>query len=166
MKVFEKALKEVVDPSTKQLTILNSNKRLVEKYEWMHGLNLRQIYKQMPFMEIEMIITQTQKGDTILSLGLELDEEIILIPFSRGKDEEFFTNDATTFKNKIWISNRKDQAKLAMGGEIEAEENLNPTGPLYISYGAAGELNVISRVTADEAAEPAPAAPAPGAGRN
>lgn len=156
MKVFEDALAQENETDDKPLVVINMSDALIAKYQpLMDGLNLRQIHKNLPFQDIHLIVTEQKNGgDDILNIGLEMDDEILLVGFSQGKDREFFTDDIGKFRNKFYFRNRLDKEKIAEGGEVETEERANPTGKLGVSYGAPGTVTVVSKESVDELAEP------------
>jgi len=125
-----------------------SEARVLElKAAGLDGKTLLQALDILKFKDVEIIVTENGKtGEDILNIGLELENEWLLIGFAKGKDEQFFTDDIGKFQNKFYIRNRMQ----------DGDDPNEPTGPLGISYGAAGVVKVISRRNIDDYADVKP----------
>ena len=128
---------------------VNFTQELVDRFKGIDGLTIPQALAKYNFSEVHLVTTKGKEGAEILNVGLEFPDEIVLFGFSRGIDLDGFKEDIGTFRNKFYLRNRMQ----------EGDEVGNPTGPLGISYGKLGTVEVIESIMIDDLVESAPAKP-------
>ena len=143
-------MEDSAESATKIVKGANMNPAILESLKPLEGMNLKAAAKHLAKQGVLDIYFGKTKGlkQDYSNIFIEFPDHIVAVGLSQGLDEEGVKEDIVSKRwgCQFYIRNRR--LKDINGVELDGEDE-NPTGPLGISFGKAGGLQVVETTTFD-----------------